>query len=267
MKSMWAYDEPETYDNIPFITLFSVKAHSFTDSQLFTSHFIYTLVHANSLVRENAPGFRNDFWISEDETSLQPDDAREFTVDTLLQANEVFRTDNLAWLQNIFRHFLIRHVVEMRSTPEWANRTIKPASFWLYHYTDRDIGLVALNILGLNQVPVLHNVDKVRIGALTNILGALLTQGARAVIATYTERVGRAQPPRILKSPQFATKFALLCSLIMSRSNTGFNKTNSYAPNGELNRIDRELSYVMRWFQMNQDFGAQRIPSWLTHSF
>jgi hypothetical protein len=253
--NQWEHDRFESTFDIPEITMFAVKAKRFDNPNLFASNFVYTMSVASSLVQTNAPGYSNEMWVKETETP------ETFNLGTLLDKSEAF-DESLRWFQNIVRSFLLRYVLEFRQSHPNSGWT--PVRFWMYHASETDVGMVALSLLGLVQVPELRSVDKKRVGALTNILCAVLTNGTKRIVKEFEE--SSTNVPLLIGDHRFMAKFAHLTALLMARAEGNFTKNGSgYVPNGELPRLQREISYILRWFSSNQIDSSYRksVPLWL----
>lgn len=260
---IWVHDREELLTDIPDITHFAVKSSLYNDQNLFSTNLVFTMQTASDLIKQNAPGFSDGMWISDvRHTILLENKKQTFTLGDMLTHSRAFDV-RVQWFKNIIRTFLLRHVLEFRRDHPHSGMT--PARFWMYHYSEVDAGLVALAILGLTQVPELRNEDKARVGALATLICAILTNGTRAIVDAFEKETK--QFPDLLEKSDFVGKFAHLTALVMSRSEGNFTKNgSSYIPNGELPRLQREISYILRWFTQQQTNSHYRRPVafWLT---
>ena len=259
LEVQWDHDRHESYLDIPEMLQYAYKATSFDNPNLFASNFVYTMHVASSLVKSNAPGYPDEMWVIDSDS--QREESHRFNLGDLLDKSNSF-DETLTWFKNIIRSFLLRYVLEFQKNNPTSGMT--PVRFWMYHCSETDVGMIALGLLGLVQVPELRNVDKKRVGALTNILCAILTNGTKALVKEFE----RMTPPipLLIQDHRYVAKFAHLTALLMARSEGNFTKNGAgYVPNGELPRLGREISYILRWFSTNQIYVSytKSIPSWL----
>ena len=122
--------------------------------------------------------------------------------------------------------------------------------------------MVAVAMLGLADTDAesMLDVHKLRVGSLAKILSAALIRGAQEYNEKYKSTVQ--ELPGIFTDSKYATQFARLASLVMSRQAMDGSTFSRNVPAGEPQRLQREIDMLLRWFRAEQG-GGHKVASWL----
>jgi hypothetical protein len=248
IEHVWEMDTVEVLKNVPKLTDYAIPSSDVFDNSLIAASLSYTISMANTMLLDRELLTQRDLLYPLTDTG-ESFNLESLLVVTLPDKDDEGKETNVKWFRDIIRYFLIRHLSLVDQIPHRNT----PITYWFYGYEPNDVGLVALNILGLTQVPDLRPTDKNRLGALTKIISSMLTNGTRLYVSKFQKSIFNSTAP-ILEYPQFAN----LVALLDLRSKVSSGRTRD-APNGELQRIDRDISYTIRYFASQ----SRSIPQWL----
>lgn len=255
--SMDPYDVKIRLFDIPTYTHFAVKIEGLHDSKYLQPNIVAALEKSVSMLNARAGSHLHGSLFSRPEYKDEMFNIGDILTEGLnkitSELDEHVRTefDNL---KQIIRFFLLRYVVRLtniRNEPAF-----NPVTFWLYDFEHRDLLIVAVNIVGLENKLMNADKDKLLEGflkheqevilSLSYILAFVLQKGTEYYIERYRQRCADLEHP-VFKDPTITQRFADLVGVQFSIAKTS-NPSGSYIPVGELERLQRQQSYILNYF-------------------
>lgn len=262
--SMDPYDVKISLYEIPTFTHFAVKIEGLHDTTYLQTNVVAAIQKSVSMLNARAPSrLRGDIF------GNVPRHADMFNLGDVIDKGmaEVSKAhtdpkllDTFRDLAAIFRFFLMRYVLRLTNIQNLP--AFKPVTFWLYDFEERDLVIVAINVIGLEHKlqgqeetgangalkHFTHEEQEVIIG-LTHIIAHILLKGTESYIQLYQRRCTELEHP-VFKDETLTQRFADLVAVQCSIAKVA-NPSGSYVPVGELQRLQRHQSYILHFFENN----------------
>lgn len=257
-NTMNVYDTSIRLFDIPTYTHFAIQIEGLHDSKYLQPNIVAALEKAVSMIKARGPlrlhgEMFNKNEYSESKLNISDLINKGFeTITNNQEESDVKKQINK--LKDIICFFLIRYVVRLTNIQN--EPAFKPVTFWLYDFEHKDLLIVAVNIIGREEM--LKDVDMTKplqgfssndqevVIALSHIIAFVLQKGTEYYITEYKNKCKELRHP-IFKDVVETQRFADLVSVQFAISKAA-NPSGSYTPVGELERLQRQQSYILNYF-------------------